>query len=335
MTTAVKTADAEAKTAADHAFPLMLSRVTEAAAIASARLTGMGDKHEADHVAVEAMRKELGELPVSGRVVIGEGERDKAPMLYVGEELGAGGPEIDIAVDPLEGTNLCADGAPESIAVMATAERGGLFEAPDIYMDALVSGKEAKGKISLDAPVEKNLDVLAETYGREVSDLVVAVLERDRHDELVSKIRAKGARIKSFTDGTIIQAIAAMLRGDNVHAFMGTAAAPESVIKAAAAKCLGGHMEGRFAAYSDETELRMKEAGLDDGKIYTSDELATGNDVHVALTGVTAGTVVDGVRFFGGGMRTHTLVLSTGERAMRFLDTTHAVEREKLGFRLR
>lgn len=334
MATAPTQEHADVSQVGTHAYPLMLSRVTEAAAIASARLVGHGEKNEADRLATEAMREELGRLPLSGTVVIGEGERDEAPMLYKGEELGAGGQEVDIAVDPLEGTNLCANGWPESITMMATAEKGGLFGAPDCYMDLIVAGKEAKGQVSLEQTTEENVKALAKAYNRNVTDLTISILDRDRSEQMIGEIRQAGARVKLITDGTLIQAIAAMIRGDGVHALMGTSAAPEGVIKAACAKCLGGHMEGRFRGYSEQTQKMVEEAGLDDTRIYSAEELAPGEDIHFAATGVTDGTVLKGVRAFGGGMRTHTIILSTHVQGMRFLDTTHVTNKDEVTFQL-
>ncbi len=302
-------------------------RVTEAAAIAAAHTMGFGERTHSDHVAVEAMRRELGRLPISGRIVIGEGERDEAPMLWVGEELGAGGPEIDIAVDPLEGTNLCATGAPGAVAVLATAERGGLLHAPDIYMDKLVVGPTARGRVHLDAPVAENLRNLAKAFDRDVADLTVVVLDRERHQLLIEDIRAAGARIRLIGDGDLSAGIAAAVRGSGVHAAMGIGGAPEGVITAAAMRCLGGEIQARLTAVDDKQRARAAALGITDlDRLYTTEELAPGEDLCVSSTAVTGDRVFEGVRFFGGGCRTSTLLMSLPGRIIRFVDTIHRDE---------
>src|SRR6059036_3050611 len=239
-------------------------RVTEAAAIAAARTMGQGDRKYADQVAVEAMREVMDTVPMRGRVVIGEGERDEAPMLYIGEEVGGGVgageeiaescPEVDIAVDPLEGTNLCALGLNDAIAVLAAAERGGLLHAPDIYMEKIVVGPTARGAIHLDAPVAENLRNIAAAFGRKVSDLTIVVLDRERHQQLIADIREAGARIRLIGDGDLSAGIAAAVRGTGVHAVMGTGGAPEGVITAAAMRCLGGEIQARLKPHDADTE---------------------------------------------------------------------------------
>lgn len=321
----------------EHALPLLLAQVTELAALAAARCTGSGDRVQADRVATEAMRRRLNELPISGVVTIGEGERDEAPMLYIGEELGSGGPELDIAVDPLEGTNLCATGAPDAITMMALSERGGLCRAPDVYMDVLVAGPECRDALSLQAPVAETIATVADRLQRDPTDVVVALLDRPRHAALLQEIRATGARVKLISDGTLVQALAAMMRGTDVHVLMGSSGAPEAVLKAACARLLGGYMEGRFRAYKDEYAPRLEEAGLDEVRVYSAVELAPGSSLLFAATGVTSGSVLHGVRFFGGGARTHTVVLSnlSAER-IRYIDTVHVLEEQELaeGFRM-
>lgn len=304
-------------------------RVTEQGAIAAAHTMGRGNRHLADEVAVEAMRRELGQLPMRGRIVIGEGERDEAPMLFVGEELGdaeaAGSatPEVDIAVDPLEGTNLCATGAPGAVAVLAAAERGGLLHAPDVYMDKIVVGPTAAGSVHLDAPVAENLRNIAKAFQREVSDLTVVVLERDRHRQLIADIRAAGARIRLIGDGDLSAGISAAVRGTGVHAVMGAGGAPEAVITAAALRCVGGQIQSRFVIYSDAERERLEKLGLGDqiGRIYETKDLAPGEDIIVSCTGVTDGELLRGVRFFGGGVRSSTLFMSSATGAIRFVDT--------------
>jgi len=307
-------------------------RVTEVAAIAAAQTMGFGDGHHSDHVAVEAMRREMDRLPFAGRVVIGEGERDKAPMLYVGEELGSawedpGAPAVDIAVDPLEGTNLCATGAPDALTVLAAAERGGLLHAPDTYMEKIVVGPTARGRVHLDAPVAENLRNIAEAFGREVSDLTIVVLDRERHRQLMADIREAGARIRLIGDGDLSAGVAAAVRGTGVHATMGIGGAPEGVITAAAMRCLGGEIQGRLVALDAEQEGRLAELGYRDlGRIYRTEELAPGENIVVSATGVTDGQLLKGVRFFGGGCRTSTLFLSLKRRLARFVDTIHREE---------
>jgi len=313
-------------------------RVTEQAAIAAAKTMGYGDRRHSDQVAVEAMRSEMDSLPMAGRVVIGEGERDKAPMLFVGEELGAGRsgaaaeagaagrwyPEVDIAVDPLEGTNLCALGAPDSIAVLAAAERGGLLHAPDVYMDKIVVGPTASGRVDIDAPVADNLRNIAAAFNRRISDLTIVVLDRERHQQLIADIRAAGARIRLIPDGDLSAGISAAVRGTGVHAVLGIGGAPEGVITAAAMRCLGGEIQARLKAVNPEQQERLRELGISDvNRIYRTEDLAPGQEILFSSTGVTDGELLKGVRFFGGGSRTSTLFMSLSRRIIRFVDTIH------------
>ncbi len=310
-------------------------RVTEQAAIAAAKTMGFGQRKYSDQVAVEAMRREMDTLPMHGRVVIGEGERDKAPMLYVGEEVGAqrgqdGAVGVDIAVDPLEGTNLCATGAPDSIAVLAAAERGGLLHAPDVYMEKLVVGPTARGTVHIDAPVAENLRNIAAAFERRVSDLTVVVLDRPRHEQLIADIRAAGARIRLIPDGDLSAGVSAAVRGTGVHAVMGIGGAPEGVITAAAMRCLGGEIQARFKPYDGDEEKkeaqeeRLKTLGFHDlSKIYRTEDLAPGEEILFSSTGVTDGELLRGVRFFGGGSRTSTLFMSLSRNIIRFVDTIH------------
>jgi fructose-1,6-bisphosphatase class II len=302
-------------------------RVAEEAAIAAARTMGYGKRKHSDHVAVEAMRKAMDHVPMRGTIVIGEGERDEAPMLFVGEKVGRGRPddmEIDIAVDPLEGTNLCATGAPGSIAVLAASTNNGLLHAPDCYMDKLVVGPAARDHIDLDAPVKDNLQTIAKCLNRDVEDLVVIVLDRDRHVKLIDDIRTAGARIKLIGDGDLSPAIAAAVRGTNVHAVMGIGGAPEGVLAAAALRCLGGGMRGRLVVAKEGQAERLKKMGVTDLKrIYTEKELAPADDLLFVATGVTDGAFMRGVRFFGNGIRTSSLLMSLSERHIRFIDTVH------------
>jgi fructose-1,6-bisphosphatase class II len=313
----------------DHLLEQEFIRVTEQAAIASARTMGRGDRRHSDQVAVEAMRQEMDNLPMDGRIVIGEGERDKAPMLYVGEEVGNlkhqdGAAAVDIAVDPLEGTNLCATGAPDAVSVLAAAERGGLLYAPDVYMDKIVVGPTARGAIHIDAPVSENLRNIAGAFGRKVSDLTVVVLDRDRHQQLIQDIRDAGARIRLIGDGDLSAGISAAVRGTGVHAVMGIGGAPEGVITAAAMRCLGGEIQARLKATNEEQEARLKELGFTDvNRIYKTEDLAPGKEILVSCSGVTDGELLRGVRFFGGGSRTSTLFMSLSRNIIRFVDTIH------------
>src|SRR5881398_2622023 len=303
-------------------------RVVEEAAIASAHTMGQGDRKHADQVAVEAMRRVMDTVPMRGTIVIGEGERDEAPMLYIGERVGAAAhdgsmfPEVDIAVDPLEGTNLCATGSPNAITVLAASERGGLLHAPDCYMEKLVVGPPCKDGIDLDAPVKYNLKMIAKSLDRDVKDLVVIVLDRPRHEKLINDIRDAGARIKLIGDGDLSAGISAAVRRTNVHAVMGIGGAPEGVLAAAALRCLNGGMLARLVPTKPGQEERMRKMGITDLKrIYTEQDLAPGPDILFVATGVTDGSFMHGVRFFGGGYRTSSVSMSLRERQIRFADT--------------
>ncbi|HEX9437940.1 MAG TPA: class II fructose-bisphosphatase [Candidatus Limnocylindria bacterium] len=304
---------------------LDLVRITEAAAIASAHLLGHGDNTRADHAAVEAMRRTMDTIPFAGRIVIGEGERDEAPMLFIGEHVGQGdGAELDIAVDPLEGTNLVAKGRANAIAVLAAAERGGLLHAPDTYMDKLVVGAPAKGKVDLDRPVAENLKIIADSLNRDVDDLTVIVLDRDRHKKLIADIRAAGARIKLIDDGDVIAAISAVVAGTAVHVVMGIGGAPEGVLAAAALKCVGAEILGRLKFRNDDERRRAKTMGItDEDRVYRTEDLAPGKELRFIATGVTDGDMLRGVRFFNRGARTHSIVLDHQDGKLRFIDTTH------------
>jgi len=299
-------------------------RVVERAAVAAARTMGQGDRKYADQVAVESMRKEMESLDMDGTIVIGEGERDEAPMLYIGEKVGrgAGHDPVDIAVDPLEGTNLCATGAPNAIAVLAASEKGGLLNAPDIYMEKLVVGPSSKGKVDINAPVEENLKAVAKALGRDVTDLVVIVLDRPRHERLIAEIRKAGARIKLIGDGDLSAGITAAVVGTGVHAVMGTGGAPEGVLTAAAMRCLNGEIQGRLVLTKPADQERLKKMGIADiNKVYGTEDLAPGRIVIFAAAGVTDGNLLKGVRFFGEGIRTHTLLMTTIPHQVRFIDT--------------
>jgi len=309
---------------------LELLRVVEVAAIESARTMGMGNRPLADQVATEAMRKTMDTIPMRGTIVIGEGERDEAPMLYIGEKVGAEFehsnaqvPAIDIAVDPLEGTNLCATGAPGAITVLAASEHGGLLHAPDCYMQKIVVGPACKGCVDLDASVEHNLKQIAKALDRAVEDLVIVVLDRPRHEKLIDDIRRAGARIRLITDGDLSAGITAAVRGTGVHAVMGSGGAPEGVITAAAIRCLNGYMLGRLIVKPEQME-RVQKMGIKDvKKVYTADELAPGKQIIFTATGVTEGPIMKGVRFFGDGVRTSSVVMTLNTGKVRFIESIH------------
>jgi fructose-1,6-bisphosphatase II len=308
-------------------------RVVEEAAIAAARTMGQGERKGSDRVAVEAMRKAMDALAMRGTVVIGEGERDEAPMLYIGEKVGRwrdDDVEVDIAVDPLEGTNLCATGSANAIAVLAASNRHGLLHAPDCYMEKVIVGPAARGAVHLDATVSENLQAIAKRLNRTVKDLVVIVLDRPRHEQLMEDIRRAGARIRLIGDGDLSAGISAAVRRTNVHAVMGIGGAPEGVLTAAALRCLNGGMEGRLVpakAGADERkkfEERLKGMGITDPtRIYTEGDLAPGPNILFAASGVTDGNLLRGVRFFGHGARTSSVVMSMREHIIRFIDTVH------------
>jgi len=305
-------------------------RVVENAAIASARTMGQGERKLSDHVATEAMRHTMDTVPMDGTIVIGEGERDEAPMLYIGEKVGAkfpdgsGVPQVDIAVDPLEGTNLCATGAPGSITVLAASERGGLLNAPDCYMEKIVVGPSCKDAVEMDAPVADNLKNIAKRLDRDVEDLVVIVLDRPRHEKLIADIRAAGARIRLIGDGDLSAGIAAAVIGTGVHAVMGSGGAPEGVITAAAIRCLNGYMLGRLVIDTPELEERIGRMGIKDkNRIYEAEDLAPGKQMIFAATGVTDGALMRGVRFFGEGTRTQSVIMTLQTGKVRFIDSIH------------
>jgi fructose-1,6-bisphosphatase class II len=318
----------------DSELSLEFLRVVEEAAIACAHTMGQGDRHRSDQVAVETMRKIMDSVPIDGTIVIGEGERDEAPMLYIGEKVGmahalrgsaaAGFPEVDIAVDPLEGTNLCATGAPGAIAVLAASTRGGLLHAPDLYMEKLVVGPSSKDAVSLDAPVRDNLKAIARCLGRQVEDLVVIVLDRPRHETLIESIRETGARIRLIGDGDLSAGIAAAVVGSGVHAVMGTGGAPEGVLTAAAMRCLNGEIFARLVVSKPEHEARCRAMGITDFKrVYRAKDLAPGAKVIFAATGVTEGSLMKGVRFFGDGIRTSSVIMQNDPHQIRFVDSIH------------
>ncbi|MSO49129.1 MAG: class II fructose-bisphosphatase [Acidobacteria bacterium] len=313
---------------------LELLRVVEQAAIACAHTMGQGDRHGSDRAAVEAMRATLDSVPIDGTIVIGEGERDEAPMLFIGEKVGQGAtgvkglPEVDIAVDPLEGTNLCALGEYNAIAVLAAASKSGLLHAPDLYMEKLVVGPRAKHAVSLDRPVKDNLKSIAKALDRDVDDLVIMVLDRPRHEKLIADIRAAGARIRLIGDGDLSAGIAAAVDGSGVHAVMGTGGAPEGVLTAAAMRCLGGEIYARLVVAKPEDEERCLKMGITDfRRIYAAGDLASGEAITFVATGVTDGALMKGVRFFGHGTRTSSIVMQNEPHQIRFIDTIHVTDR--------
>ncbi|ACK67608.1 fructose-1,6-bisphosphatase, class II [Rippkaea orientalis PCC 8801] len=334
---------------------LEIIEVVEQAAIASAKWMGKGEKNTADHVAVEAMRERMNKIHMRGRIVIGEGERDEAPMLYIGEEVGICTREdakafcnpdelveIDIAVDPCEGTNLVAYGQNGSMAVLAISEKGGLFAAPDFYMKKLAAPPAAKGHVDINKSATDNLKILSDCLERSVEELVVIVMDRPRHKELIQEIRQAGARVRLISDGDVSAAICCGFAGTNVHALMGIGAAPEGVISAAAMRCLDGHFQGQLIydpevvktgliGESKEGNIaRLNEMGITDpDRVYNADELASGQTVLFAACGITPGTLMEGVRFFHGGARTQSLVISSQSRTARFVDTIHLFDKPK------
>jgi len=304
---------------------------TESGAIAAARLMGRGDRDGADRAAVEAMRRAMEEADMTGTIVIGEGERDQAPMLYIGEKVGNpdAATQVDIAVDPLEGTNLVATGSPNASAVLAAAEPGGLMHAPDTYLRKLIVGPMVAGHVSIDDPVEQTIRTIAERLGRNVWDITVVILDRPRHEQLISDVRAAGARIKLISDGDLTAGISVAVSGTGVHAVMGIGGAPEGVLTAAALKCLGGEIQAKFAWRSTEEKERARGMGVDvddSDHVYFTNELASGDNVVFCATGVTDGELLRGVRFFGGGARTHSLLMSYQRRVIRFVDTVHTFD---------
>lgn len=326
MTKAVKPAEYSESFAMDRNFALEAVRVTEAAALAASRLMGCGDEKEADQVAVNAMRQALNGLTIDGTVVIGEGERDKAPMLYIGEKVGTGhGPAVDIALDPLEGTTLCATGGPNSLAVVAMAEKNGFLHAPDVYMSKIaVGGGLPEGVIDLDDSPSVNLKRLAKAKKCEVSDLVVCILKRERHKEIIAKVRETGARIQLIVDGDVAGVIATSRKGTGIDIYMGIGGAPEGVLAAAALRCIGGQFQGRLLFEEEEEKSRAKRMGIDDlNRKYTLLELASGNDVMFAATGVTDGSMLKGVRRYNGGAYTHSIIMRSRTGTVRVIEAEH------------
>lgn len=309
---------------------LEIARVTEAAAVAAAKLRGHGDEAAADQAAVDAMRTELNRLPIQGRVVIGEGERDEAPMLYVGEEVGMGeGPKVDIAVDPLEGTTICAKAEPNSLAVVAFAEHDSLLYAPDIYMDKIAIGPGFEpGLVDLDASPEENLQALAKAKGVSVNEITACILDRPRHAKLIEAVRNTGAAIRLIGDGDIAGVIhTANAEDTGIDIYMGIGGAPEGVLAAAALRCIGGQIQARLHATSDHHRERVAEIGIEDiNRKYSMEDLSSG-DVIFAATGVTSGSMLQGVRFKPSGIETETVIMRAKTRTVRWIKTMHGPSR--------
>ena len=308
----------------DRNLALEVVRVTEAAALAASRLMGRGDEKAADQAAVDAMRKALNSLAIDGTVVIGEGERDEAPMLFIGEKVGQGGPRVDIALDPLEGTTITAKGGPNALAVIAMAEQGGFLNAPDVYMEKIaVGGGLPEGIVDLDNAPETNLRNLAKAKGVEIADLVTCILDRPRHAELIAKVREAGARIMLISDGDVSGVIATASAGSGVDLYMGSGGAPEGVLAAAALRCIGGQIQGRLLFRNEDERGRAARLGVKDlSKKYTILELAKG-DVMFAATGVTDGSMLKGIRRFPGGSSTHSIVMRSKTGTVRLIEATH------------
>ncbi len=316
--------------AMDRNLALEAVRVTEAAALSASRLMGRGDEKAADQAAVDAMRQALNSLAIEGTVVIGEGERDEAPMLYIGEKVGSGGPRIDIALDPLEGTTITAKGGANALAVIAMAEAGGFLNAPDVYMDKIAIGGGLGEVVDLDEPPVKNLKNLARVKAVEVSDLVVCILDRPRHSELIAKVREAGARIMLISDGDVSGVIATSRPQSGVDIYMGSGGAPEGVLAAAALRCIGGYMQGRLLFRNDDERGRAQRFGIKDfARKYQLLDLAKG-DVMFAATGVTSGTMLQGVRRFAGGAVTHSMVMRSKTGTVRMIEAEHNFERKAL-----
>jgi fructose-1,6-bisphosphatase II len=304
-----------------------LVRVTEAAALAAARWMGRGKKEEADHAATQSMRDVFDTIPMKGTVVIGEGEMDEAPMLYIGEKLGNGyGPRVDVAVDPLEGTNIVAAGTWNALAVLAVADVGNLLHAPDMYMEKIAVGPKAVGKIDIEAPVIENLKAVAQAKNKEVEDLVVAILNRERHKKMISEIRESGARIKLLEDGDVAAAINTAFEDTGIDIMLGSGGAPEGVLAAVALKCLGGELQGKLLPQNEVELTRCKQMGIEDiNRVLTMNDLVKGEDAIFAATGVTDGELLKGVQYKGNTGTTHSLVMRAKSGTVRFIEGKHSL----------
>ncbi len=305
-----------------------LARVTETAALAAAPLIGKGNNNAVDRAAVDAMRAVFDTIKIKGEVVIGEGEKDKAPMLYIGEEIGCGSyPEMDIAVDPVEGTRLVSKGLPNALAVIAAARKGSLLRAPDMYMKKIAVGPEARGVIDIEANPTDNIRAVAEAKGKRVTDMIIIVLDRPRHEELIKEIRQTGARIKLISDGDVAGGIATALPGSNIDLLMGIGGAPEGVITAAALKCLGGEMQAQLYPRNQEDIIKASQMGIKDiNRIMTTDDLARGNDIIFSATGITGGDLLDEVIYKGKRASTHSLILDSTNKEILQINTLHSID---------
>lgn len=316
----------------DRNLALNLARVTEAAALASAKYLGRGDKNAADQAAVDAMRRMFDTVNIDGTVVIGEGEMDEAPMLYIGEQIGKAGEKsakIDIAVDPLDGTNSVAFGRPEAVSVVAISPKGTMLHAPDTYMNKMAVGPKAAGKVDIRLPIEDNIRAVAKALDKDISEVTVTMLDRPRHDDLVKRIRKFGARIKMITDGDVIAAINTCFEDAGVDMLVGIGGAPEGVITAAALKCMGGEIQGILMPITDEQKRRCEEMGCDLDKIYYTDDLVKGDEMVFAATGVSRGELLRGVNYLENNMATtHTLVLRMETGTIRFIEATHKLDQK-------
>jgi fructose-1,6-bisphosphatase II len=315
----------------ERELALEIVRVTEVAALASARWMGTGKKNEADNAATTAMRAMFDSVNMQGTVVIGEGEMDEAPMLYIGEKLGTGeGPKLDVAVDPLEGTNIVAKGLWNGLTVVAVAPQGSLLHAPDMYMEKLAVGPRAKGMVHLDATVKENLQAVAKASGKNISDVVAILLDRPRHQEIIEQIRSAGARIKLISDGDVAAAINTCFEETGVDIMFGTGGAPEGVLAAAALKCMGGEMQGRLKPESDAEIARCTKMGITDhSRVLMLDDLVKGDDAIFAATGVTDGELLKGVRFLGQNIATtHSLVMRARTGTVRFVEARHKLDQK-------
>ena len=314
----------------DRTLSLEFARVVEAAALRSGRLLGRGQKDAADGLAVDAMRQAFDSVRISGTVVIGEGEIDEAPMLYIGEHVGAGGPEVDIAVDPIEGTNLIAKGQNGAIAVVAIAEKGGLLHAPDMYMEKLCVGPRGAGAIDITKSLTENIKNVAAKMNRNVDEITLVMLDRERHHGLMKEARDLGARIMLISDGDVNPAMECCIEGSGVHMVVGTGGAPEGVLAAAALKCVGGDMQARLKPETEEEIRRCHEMGITDvNQVLTLDDLVRTDDVIFAATAITRGNLLNAIQYFPGGARTHTIVMRSKTGTVRFLDTVHMDEKLK------
>ncbi len=317
----------------NRTLALELVRVTEEASIAAASYTGKGDKKGADRAAVDAMRKAFKDIEIDGRVVIGEGDKDDAPELYVGEELGVGGVPVDIAVDPVEGTNMVAKAQPNALSVVAIGPRGGLLQAPDIYMEKIATGREAKGKINLDAPVKDNLEAVARAKNKKITEMVAIVLDRPRHEDIIKEVRDAGARIKLIDDGDVCAAISTAVPQSNVDILFGVGGAPEGVLAAVALMCMDGEMQGRIQPKDENQEKKAQDMGIEKGKLLNLDELVVGEDAMFAATGITNGDLLQGTEFYqdrdiSATAKTHSLVMRKKTGTVRYISALHNLDKK-------